>query len=65
MYNAPTMNPEFSSANAMAAEQWGTGYVDGGLEPAAILLAVYDYQCSDVICEIAVNPPEESENKTV
>ena len=63
MYNAPTMNPDFSSANAMAAEQWGKGYVDGGLEPAAILLAVYDYQCSDVICEIALNPPEESENR--
>lgn len=63
MYNAPTMYPEFSAANAMAAEQWGRGYVDGGLQPAAIMLAVYDYQCSDVICEIALNPPEESENR--
>lgn len=63
MYNAPTMNPDFSASNAMAAEQWGVGYVNGGLEPTAILLAVYDYQCSDVICQIAQNPPAESENK--
>lgn len=63
MYNGPTMNPDFSSANAMAAEQWGVGYVEGGLEQATVLLAAYDYQCSDVICTIAQNPPEESENK--
>ncbi|HIV90679.1 MAG TPA: hypothetical protein H9744_03175 [Candidatus Eisenbergiella stercoravium] len=65
MYNGPTMNPDFSSANALAAEQWGRGYVDGGMEQAmaAILLAVYDYQCNEVICDIALNPPKESENK--
>lgn len=63
MYNGPTMNPEFSSANAMAAEQWGVGYVNGGLEQATVLLAAYDYQCSDVICDIAKNPPAEAENR--
>lgn len=63
MYNAPTMNPDFSDANAMAAVQWGKGYVNGGLVSAAILLAVFDYQCGEAICEIALNPPKESENK--
>lgn len=61
MYNWGTINPDGSEMNAVAQLQWGLGVTDGSMSLPAVLMAVLDYECAEVIKKVALDKREETE----
>ena len=51
------VDPAFESISPICRLCWGEGDIDGGLADCAIMMAVYEYPCPEVIRKVALDKP--------